>query len=268
MSEQKEIRALTNTRDKELAELENMRYNDAVGIAKIAQASFEKKEDRIKAIDLELAKLTAKSFDLIATKEANIAAKPPNDMAAYVRDYVASAIENGSKKSAAALSTEARDAYLRLKGMEGPRLAAVGVTGRGQDIQATTAAVGQEGVDNRAAQASADQYLKSTQGTIAILQAQEQDAKNAKAGKPTTIERDLRESIFQNALKNLRSPTRPGQLPRVAAPVATTKPEENKKPQYGSVTGAPKGGSIGEFVPSKGWQIKNADGKVLGYAQP
>jgi len=224
MSEQKEIRSLTNTRDKELAELENMRYNDATGIAKIAQASFEKKEDRIKAIDLELAKLTAKSADLVATKEAALAAKPPNDMAAYVRDYVASAIENGSKKSVTALSTEARDAFLKLKGAYDPRYAGVGVQARGQDIQANTAAVGQEGVDNRAAQASADQKLKSTQGTIAILQAQEQDAKNARAGKPTTIERDLRESIFQEALRNIRSPTRPGQLPRVAAPVATPKP--------------------------------------------
>jgi len=223
MSEQKEIRSLTNTRDKELAELENMRYNDATGIAKIAQASFEKKEDRIKAIDLELAKLTAKSADLIATKEATIAAKPPNDMAAYVRDYVASAKEGGSKKSDAALSTEGRDAFLKLKGAYDPRYAGVGVTGRGQDITATTAAVGQEGVDSRQAAQEATAYFSKFPGNIELLKAQEEDTKNAKNNKPSTLAKDLQDNKFNEIFGRIRPPTRPGLPARVPAPAAAPK---------------------------------------------
>ena len=262
MSEQKEIRSLTNSRDKELAELENMRRAEASGIAKIAQSSLDKKEDRIKAIDLELAKLTAKSADLMATKEATLAAKPPNDMAAYVRDYVASAKEGGSKKSDAALSTEGRDAYLKLKTASEVRREGIGaVAGAARDVDVT-----RQQSDEAKVLDDASKYVKDRLKEDGSVENRTQkkflreDRKNG-TSKAKEYENGLLKEEFDRRRSALQGSARIKYPP-------PSKPEENKKPQYGSVTGAPKGGSIGEFVPSKGWQIKNEDGKVIGYAQP
>ena len=220
MNEQKEIRGLIDSRNKELAELDSMRRAEASGIAKIAQSSFDKKANDIKAVDLKLVELASKRADAIAVKEAATAGKLPHEMTEYVHDFILAAREGGSKKSNAVLGLEGRDAYLKLRGLEGAKLAGVGVQARGQDITAITAAIGQEGVDNRAAQDAADRYLKSTLGTLAIFEAQDKDTKNKRDGTPTTFEKDLRENAFRDALRNIRSPTRPGQLPRVTAPAA------------------------------------------------
>ena len=270
MSEQKDIRNLTNSRDKELAELENMRRAEASGIAKIAQSSFDKKEDRIKAVDVKLAELNSKRAGEIATKEAAIAGKAPNDMAAYVRDYVASARESGSNQSDSTLSTKARDAYLKLKGAYDPRYAGVSATERGQDV---TSGTGEQGQQIKLIDESA-RFIKDRLDEPGTPENREQrrliklDKENSKTGTPSTMAinyvKQLQDDEYKRRLDQLGKPSAPKNEPKTSDKTSTAP----NKPPYNTVEGAPKGGSIGEFVPSKGWQIKNADGKVTGYAQP
>lgn len=62
------------------------------------------------------------------------------------------------------------------------------------------------------------------------------------------------------------------EAPKAEAPKAEPKKAEPKKeapakPDIKAVEGAPAGSSVGSYVASKGWEVKNKDGKLIGYVK-
>lgn len=53
-----------------------------------------------------------------------------------------------------------------------------------------------------------------------------------------------------------------------ATPSAGAKTAAPQPPSYGNIKGAPKGGSIGKYVADKGYEVLDAQGKLVGYTNP
>jgi hypothetical protein len=74
---------------------------------------------------------------------------------------------------------------------------------------------------------------------------------------------DMQEQIKAEEAK-IRSRYAGGTSP---VPIPTPAPAAPKAPSISTVTGAPPGASIGTFVAGKGYEVKDKNGKVVGYAQ-
>jgi hypothetical protein len=60
--------------------------------------------------------------------------------------------------------------------------------------------------------------------------------------------------------------TKAAPAPGTGAP-APAVPSAQKAPDISTVTGAPKGSTIGSFVQGKGFEVKDKGGNLIGYAQ-
>jgi hypothetical protein len=194
----------------------------------------------------------------------------PTDLDNYIRNYVTNAINTGSTRSPEALALEATEKYpgfvvrRDIAGMQvGAQIAGQNVqagiaegnqalTGAGQILNAQTAALNawSKLMDSR----------NSTSKEFKSLE--KQDKANAAQGKPSTLADDYRKKWFETYT--------PGAQPAPAAPKApppapAPPPPKGVAPSISSVTGAPAGSKIGAYTP-KGWEVKDKNGKLIGYA--
>lgn len=77
---------------------------------------------------------------------------------------------------------------------------------------------------------------------------------------------DKKESIREDKLKDLpfTKEELKGEYRRGSKNTEGSKPPPKPK----TISGSPEGSSVGNYVPGKGWEIKDASGKLIGYGQP
>jgi len=89
-----------------------------------------------------------------------------------------------------------------------------------------------------------------------LSNAKRDDKKNG-----TNTYKEIKDKLINEIYLN--SPVMKGAGPGTPAQSALP----TQKPQYNTISGAPVGGSIGNFVPGKGWEVKSSNGTIIGYAK-
>jgi hypothetical protein len=169
----------------------------------------------------------------INASSAAATAARATDLDKTTKDFFEEMIANGAPNNAATRA-EARRKALATTGLAGPKL----------DLQTETAVDKEirESKDIKGWRREQAQYDPGSPEHAALQQKinAEKDAIRARYEKGT--------------------PATPGATP-------TPTPTAPKPPNISTVDGAPPGASIGAFVPGKGFEVKNKDGKVIGHAK-
>jgi hypothetical protein len=199
----------------------------------------------------EDAKAIAEAYEKKAARAAQYAAaNKPTDMRNYVRD-----VELAAKGDPQAqIRVDAANAY-------------IGAQRAAQLANAQTAAGKAETTLRDKARANINDTLSNFNHPTAkrVSELVRQDKANAKAGNPTTLADDYLQSQYEKEEKRL-APSTASAAP-AAAPAASAAPASaSAPPSIASIDGAPRGATIGAQT-SRGWEVKDRSGKVIGYAQ-
>lgn len=203
----------------------------------------------------EEGKIAADAYAGQETRKATYAsANKPTDQRNFVNDYVEAARAQGD--------TTTPDSVLRRDGAK-EYLSTVGMSG----VRAGTAA---EAADTAAAKVQADLTEKATKyvdgqiGAGGPKSAEYRRLQKADRANGTETAKAFEKRLYDDFIQNA--------TPRTAAPAAAPAPAPasapaSAPPSIASVTGAPRGATIGAQT-AKGWEVKDRSGKVIGYAQP
>jgi hypothetical protein len=268
LADQKELRALTAARDKELAEITDRRRTEALSGVRTSQGTKDKEDARIERMD---EKILAGEIELAKSKVTSETARlgrTPSDLTIVANNYLQARRDLNDKRSDAVIKQEGINEHVRLKASYDPRFAGIAATQQ-------TAAEAQDAAAQRAALTAMTARLREPDALINRMDLRDKDEANKKAGKPSTLEADYVRGIYDDAYNSVR---RGSATPApAAAPAAAAAPAPRAAPAvaqpsapsvaYNKVQGAPAGGSYGQYVPGKGWEIKSSDGKLVGYAQ-
>lgn len=204
MAEQKELRKLTAERDKELADIQQKRYEAVLSGHRYDQASKDKDDALIQNYDAKILGIKGKMVESVAAREAAGAARNPADIQYFANGYVRKQLAKGDTRPLDIIEHEGSQLYLQLKTAEDVRR--LGIT--------TPAATAGKQIDARAlleAKESVDKTLRSLTSQQAreyrkLLQTDPEDAKRYKA------------NMVRDALENPLAPAKP------AAPATSRAP--------------------------------------------
>jgi hypothetical protein len=247
----KQRRLADETSLRSRAELDRMSRAEQIEALKGGIGLYGKERELTAEADkAELARKNA-----IAVAELQMKNKP-TDLINFVNDYVIERQKAGDKRPPESIKIEGYQKYpgyvVRQEAITANKLIAGGaqnLTGTGQDITAQTAALNAWGrlMDSRTPEKKEFQAL------------QRQDKKNADKGEPSKLAETYKENWFKN--------NTPG-APRAPAPPPPPPPpppgSAGAAPSIASVTGAPPGSKIGSQT-KQGWEVKDKDGKLIGY---
>jgi len=133
LADQKELRALTAARDKELAEITDRRRTEALSGVRTSQGTKDKEDARIERMD---EKILAAEIELAKSKVTSETARlgrTPSDLTIVANNYLQARRDLNDKRSDAVIRQEGIDKYIRDKARYDPTYA-------GQQSVASTAA--------------------------------------------------------------------------------------------------------------------------------
>ena len=201
----------------------------------------------------EDAKTIAGAYEKKAALAAQYAAanKPTNERI-FVDDFVKMKRDMGDKRPESVLRVEGAKNY--------PGAAA-------SALRAGTAAdIAQSNLRDKARD-NVDKSLSNFNDPTAVKLRSlvQQDRRNERQGNPTNLADKYLQEQYTAEEQRLGASSNPDAAPATSvAPAATP---ASAPPNIASVTGAPRGATIGAQT-AKGWEVKDRSGKVIGYAQP
>ena len=201
----------------------------------------------------EDAKTIAGAYEKKAARAAQYAAtnKPTNERE-FVSDYVKMRRDMGDKRP---------DSELRVEGAKNYPGAAASALRAG-----TAADIAQSNLRDKARD-NVDKSLSNFNDPTAVKLRSlvQQDRRNEKQGNPTNLADKYLQEQYTAEEQRLGASSNPDAAPATsAAPAAAP---ASAPPNIASVDGAPRGATIGAQT-SRGWEVKDRSGKVIGYAQP
>jgi hypothetical protein len=200
------------------------------------------------------AKTVIDAYDKQQSRSAQYAAanKPTNERE-FVRDWVAAARAKGDTRP---------ESELRIEGVKNyPSMLT-------QAARAGTAAdVAQTNLGDKARN-NIENALKIYNHPITtkVAELRKQDKANAKAGNPTTLADDYLQTQYDKEETRLATGAAAPAAPAPAPAPAPASVSASAPPSIASIDGAPRGATIGAQT-SRGWEVKDRSGKVIGYAQ-
>jgi hypothetical protein len=214
-------------------------------------------DERKLIADAEKAELQRKNAIKVAELQME---NKPTDLMNYVNDYVAERKKAGDPRSVEAIKIEGYTNYpgydvrRQIAGIQAD-VAGAGqaVTARGQDIQA--AGVGIKEFNDLPFRDPAKKAYKA---------AMKKDQENKANGVDSDLAGQVRRDWIQA--------NTPGAKPAAAAPAAprsiapTSAAPAGAAPTIANVKGAPAGSKIGAYT-QNGWEVKDKDGKLIGYTK-
>jgi hypothetical protein len=200
-------------------------------------------------------------------QRARLAAERTSVADRYARNYAAKMQKAGDKRSIEDLLDEGYTEYLEAASRAQQRIettAATALAGQGVQLAGQRVTAQGQAIDARAT-AETNWTKMSRDNPIAkeYRRLARQDKENAEKGNPTNLAETYKNNEINAAANRIltgqtTAPTQPGPAAGAAGPT---------KPNISSVPNAPSGSSVGNFVPGKGWEIKDKDGKLLGHAK-
>jgi hypothetical protein len=183
----------------------------------------------------------------------------------FARNYAAKMRKAGDQRSMEDLLDEGYVRYLEEAGQAQERIRQGAATAAGQQgVQLLGQDVTRSGqaIDARAtAETNWTKMPRDNPIAKEYRRLARQDKENAEKGNPTNLAETYKNNQINAAANRIlagqsAAPTQSGPAAGAAAPA---------KPSISAIPGAPSGSSVGNFVPGKGWEIKDKDGKLLGY---
>lgn len=239
------------------AELERMARAEEIDALKGGLGLYGKERE----IEAEAEKARQQRENAIAVAKLQREGYKPTDLGNFVNDYVANSIKAGDKRSPEAIKIEAYNKYPgyvvreNIAGLQaGVQGGAQALTKREQDLAAQTTAI-KEFND-----------LPMRHPTMkAFKAAAKRDQENAAAGKITNeADQVMRDYINKVTPSVTPAPAAPKVAPPAPAPTSTA--PKGAAPSISSVPDAPPGSKIGAYT-KNGWEVKDKNGKLLGYAR-
>jgi hypothetical protein len=198
----------------------------------------------------EDAKAIAEAYEKKAARAAQYAAanKPTNERE-FVRDWVATARAKGDTRPESELRVEGVKNYPAM-------LTQAARAGTAADVAQTN--LGDKARDN--VDKTVSNYSSPAADRLRTLKKKDRD--NEKAGVKSTLADDYMQTLYEQEETRLArgaaAPTAPAPAPAPAA--------SGTRPDISSIKNAPQGSTIGAQT-SRGWEVKDRSGKVIGYAQ-
>jgi hypothetical protein len=190
-------------------------------------------------------------------------AHKPTDLGNFVNDYVSNRIKAGDKRSPEAIKVEAYDkfpGYVVRQNIAGIQ---AGVQGGAQAL--TAQQLSQQAIDK--ATDNFSKALGNRKDPIAIEsnRLKKLDDENRRQGNPTNLQLEYKNQIIRDDANSMMPSSQQRQVVPPPAPAPTSNAPKGVAPSISSVTGAPAGSKIGAYTP-KGWEVKDKNGKLIGYA--
>jgi hypothetical protein len=233
VAEQEKLRGLVETRNAEMAKIQDSRRADKAGIITLSQGIKDKEDARIEKMDEKILTAEMELAKARLTKEAAAAGRHPTDMVTSAQTHLESRIKAGDKRDPSTILEEGMNKYVELNRAYPPSYAATAQRA-GASAESTEATNTKTEENARtAATKSTDAHLKSGMGALGLMKAQSLDKKNAatnaankNSALPTNNEKTYKQNIwytnYQNNLPdNLRTPAAPSAAP--AAPATNPK---------------------------------------------
>jgi hypothetical protein len=207
-------------------------------------------------IQAEAEKADLQRQNAIAVAKLQREAYKPTDLDNYIRNYVTNEIKNGSTRSPEALALEATNKFpgfvvkRDIAGMQvGAQMAGQGVTSAGQVLGAQTTGI-KEWNDLSPRDIAKKAFKEAT--------------KQDQANKAKGIDSDLAGQIRRDWIQANTPGAKPAPEKVVVPPPPP--PPKGAAPSISSVEGAPAGSKIGAYT-TKGWEVKDKNGTLLGYTR-
>jgi hypothetical protein len=214
--------------------LRGRRGEVAKGLAEVAEGERLMKAGDITAgnemFEKGQERLNKEKIANIQARASMASATRPTDLDKVTKDFLDEMLASGQYQDNAATRAEARR----------KAIGAIGGLERKMDIQETTAA---------------DKAVKDD----ANIKTMRREQSQYEPGSPEHSE-------LQRKIKDREAQIRAGYTKNAPAP-APSADSTPKPPNISTVTGAPSGASIGTFVAGKGYEVKDKNGRVVGYAQ-
>jgi hypothetical protein len=199
------------------------------------------------------AKTVIDAYDRQQSRSAQYAAaNKPTDMRNYVRD-VELAAAGGPAGQQAQIRVDAANQYI------GAQKEAQ-LTGAATNVQKTQAALVEQ-AKNYALEQIGYTGPKNVRAEYSRRVKQDKENQNK-----TDTAGEYLKKLEQDYIKEVESRSPSSAAPAAAAPTSAAPAAAGTRPDISSVTGAPRGATIGAQT-SRGWEIKDRSGKVIGYAQ-
>jgi hypothetical protein len=199
------------------------------------------------------AKTVIDAYDKQQSRSAQYAAaNKPTDMRNYVRD-VELAAAGGPAGQQAQIRVDAANQYI------GAQKEAQ-LTGAATNVQKTQAALVEQ-AKNYALEQIGYTGPKNVRAEYSRRVKQDKENQNK-----TDTAGEYLKKLEQDYIKEVESRSPSSAAPAAAAPTSAAPAAAGTRPDISSVTGAPRGATIGAQT-SRGWEIKDRSGKVIGYAQ-
>ena len=264
--------------------------NEKLQQSTLKKAEFKNAMDRTMAtLSSEEARATAKLQMEKALKEMEVNKR--TDFMNQVEIRVKAMIKEGAPNDANTINKAMTDVLELTKGTDANMMRALAaITGATASVAQASAAQTNAATNQQKAETDlagtrgklADQMRKEINSATLYNPSKENAAKlrkardaDDKAGIDVTNPKSAELAVLNditNSIKNqpvyapLRSaetPAAPAEPKKDAAPRSEAAPA---KPSISNIDGAPKGSSVGNFVTGKGWEIKDTNGKLIGYA--
>jgi hypothetical protein len=230
LADQKEIRNLSEARDKELTDIESLRRAEAKGNVKGAQDRIQKKMEKAERLDEKILGLQERAMESKNKIDIARSAIPkPTDMIMYARSYRDSARDKGDNKTPdSVLLSQGMSAYNKEKGLEALKYAGINQTaetaGKGQGDAAITNSV--KSVDDLVKKATSPLGKEWRKASRLDRDNAEQNTKNGNNALPTNNAATVYDTAVRNAIARYRDNAKPNQSTNqspapAAAPAAT-----------------------------------------------
>jgi len=199
-------------------------------------------------------------------------AHKPTDLGTFINDYVRDEQQKGSPKTVEALRVEAYAKAPMLLIKQEIANAQVGAQIAGQNVQAGIAGGAQEltaqQLSQQAIDKATDNFSKALGNrkdpiTLESNRLKKLDDENRRQGNPTNLQLEHRNKTIRD---DAASMTPSSQQRKVVVPPPPPPPPKGAAPSISSVQGAPAGSKIGAYT-TKGWEVKDKNGTLLGYTR-
>ena len=199
-------------------------------------------------------------------------AHKPTDLGNYVNDFVAFNLKDPKNtKSVEQLKVEAYDKYPGYVVRENAIQASKDIAGGAQALTGAGQALTAEQLRQQALDKAADNFSKALENrrdpiAIESNRLKRLDAQNREKGNPTNLQLEHRNKTIRDNADSMMpsSPQRKVVPPPAPAPTSTA--PKGAAPSISSVAGAPAGSKIGAYT-QNGWEVKDKNGKLLGYTR-
>ena len=265
----KQRRLADETSLRSRAELDRMSRAEQLEALKGGVGLYGKERE----ISAELEKAELQRQNAIKVAQLQMAHKP-TDLGNFVGDYVNYHLKDPKNtKSIEELKVEAYNKYPGYVVRENAIQASKEIAGGAQALTGAGQALTAEQLRQQALDKAADNFSKALENrrdpiTIESNRLKRLDKENREKGNPTNLQLEHRNKTIRDNADSMTpsSQQRQPAPPPVATPAPTSTAPKGAAPSISSVAGAPAGSRIGAYT-QNGWEVKDKNGKLLGYTR-